>query len=112
MRMKGFVAGICILAVLAATDAAAQKRLTIIHVNDTHSHLEPERAGEEAGLGGVIERAAYRDSEGAKEAMVSLYGLSYGEGSDYATLDEAYAAMTGFDMELARKELRKLGYLK
>jgi len=49
--------------------------------------------------------AAYRDSEGAKEAMVSLYGLSYGEGSDYATLDEAYAAMTGFDMELARQKM-------
>ena len=39
---------------------------------------------------------AYRDSEGAKDAMVSLYGLSYGEGSDYATLDEAYDAMTGY----------------
>ncbi len=49
--------------------------------------------------------AAYRDSEGAKEAMVDLYGLSYGEGSDYATLDEAYAAMTGYDMELARKKM-------
>ena len=49
--------------------------------------------------------AAYRDSEGAKEAMVELYGLSYGEGADYATLDEAYAAMTGFDMELARAKM-------
>ena len=49
--------------------------------------------------------AAYRDSEGAKEAMVSLYGLSYGEGSEYATLDDAYAAMTGFDMELARQKM-------
>ncbi len=49
--------------------------------------------------------AAYRDSEGAKDAMVSLYGLSYGEGSEYATLDDAYAAMTGYDLELARQKM-------
>lgn len=48
---------------------------------------------------------AYRDSEGAKEAMVSLYGMTYGEGSDYATLDEAYAAMTGYNMDLAKQKM-------
>ena len=48
---------------------------------------------------------AYRDSEGAKEAMVSLYGVTYGEGSDYATLDEAYAAMTGYNMDLAKQKM-------
>lgn len=50
--------------------------------------------------------AAYRDSEGAKEALVSLYGLEYGEGKDYATLDEAYEAMTGYDIELAREKMK------
>jgi hypothetical protein len=49
--------------------------------------------------------AAYRDSEGAKDALVSLYGLTYGEGGEYATLDEAYEAMTGYDMELARAKM-------
>ncbi len=48
---------------------------------------------------------AYRDSDGAKDALVSLYGLSYGEGSDYATLDDAYAAMTGYNMELAKQKM-------
>ena len=48
---------------------------------------------------------AYRDSEGAKEAMVSLYGVKYGEGTDYATLDEAYAAMTGYNLDLAREKM-------
>ena len=48
---------------------------------------------------------AYRDSEGAKDAMVSLYGLTYGEGSDYATLDEAYEAMTGYNMDLAKQKM-------
>ena len=60
--MRRFILGICLLAAIANIDAAAQKRLTILHVNDTHSHLEPERSGEHEGMGGVIERAAYRDS--------------------------------------------------
>ena len=29
------------------------QRLTILHTNDTHSHIDPVRAGAEAGLGGV-----------------------------------------------------------
>lgn len=48
---------------------------------------------------------AYRDSEAAKDAMVALYGLSYGEGTDYATLDEAYDAMTGYNMDLAKQKM-------
>lgn len=48
---------------------------------------------------------AYRDSDGAKDAMVALYGLTYGEGSDYATLDEAYDAMTGYNMDLAKQKM-------
>ena len=37
--------------------------------------------------------------------MVSLYGVKYGEGTDYATLDEAYAAMTGYNLDLAREKM-------
>ena len=48
---------------------------------------------------------AYRDSEGAKDALVTLYGMSYGEGTDYATLDEAYDAMTGYNLDLAREKM-------
>lgn len=44
----------------------------------------------------------YRDSDAAKKALVDLYGLTYGEGGDYATLDAAYAAMTGYDMAAAK----------
>ena len=49
--------------------------------------------------------ALYRDSEGAKQALVDTYGLTYGEGGEYATLDEAYAAMTGFNMEAAQAQM-------
>jgi len=36
--------------------------LTILHVNDSHSHMEPIRTGDYAGMGGALERAAYIDS--------------------------------------------------
>ena len=49
----------------------------------------------------------YRDSEPAKKALVELFDMEYGEGKDYATLDEAYEAMTGYDMAKAQ-ELMKI----
>lgn len=55
--------------------------------------------------------ATYRDNEAAKEVLVDIYGLTYGEGEDYATLDEAYAAMTGYDMAAAQ-ECMKTAYDK
>ena len=55
--------------------------------------------------------ALYRDSEEAKAALCNIYGLSWGEGGDYATLDEAYEAMTGYDMAKAQ-ELMKTAYDK
>jgi oligopeptide transport system substrate-binding protein len=55
--------------------------------------------------------ALYRDSAPAKQALVELYGVEYGEGKDYATLDDAYAAMTGYDMAAAQ-ELMKVAYDK
>ena len=42
--------------------------------------------------------ATYRDSEGAKEALCNLYGMTWGEDGDYEDLDEAYEAITGYDI--------------
>ncbi len=47
--------------------------------------------------------ALYRDSEPAKKALVELFDMTYGEGGEYATLDEAYDAMTGYNMEHAQE---------
>ena len=47
--------------------------------------------------------ALYRESEPAKKALVELFDMTYGEGGDYATLDEAYDAMTGYNMDYARE---------
>ncbi len=44
----------------------------------------------------------YRDSEYAMKAIVDLYGIEYGEGKDYADLEEAYDAITGYDIAKAK----------
>lgn len=49
----------------------------------------------------------YRNSEAAMQALVNLYGLEYGEGKDYADLDEAYRAITGYDMAKAQKLMQE-----
>lgn len=46
--------------------------------------------------------AIYRDSDFAKQALVELFGLTYGEGGDYADLDAAYEAITGYDLDVAK----------
>ncbi len=50
--------------------------------------------------------AAYRDTDGAKNALVQLYGL---EIEDFGGLQESYDAITGYDPALAR-ELMQLAY--
>ena len=44
----------------------------------------------------------YRNTKEGKEAVLRLYGIEYGEGKAYATVDEAYDAVTGYDLEAAR----------
>lgn len=62
------------------------RRLVILHLNDTHSHFEPQRQGEKAGLGGVIERAAYIDSvrnaEGKRNVLL-LHAGDFSQGTSY-----------------------------
>ncbi len=46
--------------------------------------------------------SVYRNTDEAKKAVVDLYGIEYGEGKTYATLDDAYKAVTGLDVEQAK----------
>ena len=46
--------------------------------------------------------SVYRNTDEAKTAIVNLYGIEYGEDKTYKTLDEAYAAVTGYDVEAAK----------
>lgn len=76
-----------VIAALAVSSAYAQE-LTIIHLNDTHSHIDPQRSGEYIGRGGVIEQAAYIDSvrraEG-KRSVLLLHAGDFGQGTSYFT---------------------------
>ena len=78
-----------LMATICATGVSAQKRLTIVHFNDTHSHLEPERTGKSAGMGGVIERAACVDSivkaDGRKNVLL-LHAGDFSQGTSYFTI--------------------------
>ena len=47
--------------------------------------------------------AMYRQLTEAKKSLVSSYGLTYGEGGTYKDLDEAYNAVTGYDIEKAKE---------
>lgn len=68
--------------------ASAQKTLTVVHVNDTHSHLDPVRAGRNAGLGGAVERAAFVDSvrrADGKRNVLLLHAGDFSQGTSYFT---------------------------
>lgn len=80
---------------LMCFSAAAQngKDLVIIHMNDTHSHLEPERKGELRGHGGVVERAAYIDSVRnavGKKNVLLLHAGDWNQGTSYYTKFNGY----------------------
>jgi oligopeptide transport system substrate-binding protein len=47
--------------------------------------------------------SVYRDTDEAKDAICRLYGMEYGEGQTYATVDEAYDAVTGLDVAQAKE---------
>lgn len=76
-----------LLAASAAFVLDAQD-LVILHVNDTHSHIDPQRSGDYEGRGGVIEQAAFIDSvrcaEGRRNVLL-MHAADYGQGTSYFT---------------------------
>ncbi len=81
-----------------------RRHLTIVHVNDTHSHFEPVRSGSRAGLGGIIERAAFVDSVRAADGAENVLLLHAGDFSQGTT----YFSELGGDLEI--EELNNMGY--
>lgn len=47
--------------------------------------------------------AMYRQLDPVKKSLVGSYGLTYGEGGTYKDLDEAYSALTGYDVDKAKE---------
>lgn len=82
--MKKFFA--IIIAVICLMGCNCKRELTIIHVNDTHSHFEPLRSGADDGRGGIIERAAFIDSVRAakgKNNVLLLHAGDFSQGTTY-----------------------------
>ena len=76
-----------ILAFFAVMSLAAQN-LTVLHLNDTHSHVDPQRSGDYKGLGGAVEQAAYIDSvrkADGKRNVLLLHGGDFSQGTSYFT---------------------------
>ena len=78
---------IMIIAVLAALSLDAQN-LTILHLNDTHSHVEPEKMGDVKGHGGVIEQSIYISEvrkEMGEQNVLLLHAGDFSQGTSYFT---------------------------
>lgn len=75
-------------AVFLAAVAVNAQNLTILHLNDTHSHVDPQRSGDYKGRGGFIEQAAYIDSvrtaDGRKNVLL-LHAGDFSQGTSYFT---------------------------
>jgi len=97
MKTRMIIAAALSAALLALAPSASAQKLTILHTNDTHSHIDPERGGIDNGHGGVIERAAFIDSvrvaDGAKNVLLLDAG-DFDQGSSYFT-------MLGGDLEVS-----------
>lgn len=74
--------------ILLLAFSLAGQNLTILHLNDTHSHIDPQRSGDYKGRGGVIEQAAYIDSvrcaEGKRNVLL-VHAGDFSQGSSYFT---------------------------
>ena len=78
-----------VLALFFASILSGAQDLVILHTNDTHSHIDPVRAGAETGLGGVIERAAYVDSVRhamGRNRVLLVDAGDFSQGNSYFTL--------------------------
>ena len=51
--------------------------------------------------------SSYRNTDQAKEAICNLYGVKWGEGTPYATLDEAVDSVTGYNLAEAKKLMKQ-----
>lgn len=86
--MKKVIALIVVVLAAFLVFGGKSKHLVILHVNDTHSHIEPIRSGTDALRGGIIERAAFIDSvrnaDGAENVLL-LHAGDFSQGTSYFT---------------------------
>ena len=51
--------------------------------------------------------SSYRNTDQAKQAICDLYGVKWGEGETYKTLDEAVNSVTGYNLDLAKQLMKQ-----
>lgn len=51
--------------------------------------------------------SVYRNTEAAMKAIVDIYGVEYGAGKTYETLEDAYYALSGYDLPKAKKLMQE-----
>ncbi len=95
---------VCVGYFWQARNTEPAPHLVILHTNDTHSHFEPMRDEEYAGMGGIIERAAYLDSVRKAEGPENVLLLHAGDFSQGTT----YFSELGGNLEI--QALNAMGY--
>jgi len=87
--MRTLRIAIAALFIAASSISVSAQKLTVLHTNDTHSHIDPQRGGADDGRLGVIERAAFVDSvrraDGARNVLLLDAG-DFDQGSSYFTI--------------------------
>ncbi len=79
---------IIMIAATVLAVASCSPKLVILHVNDTHSHLEPVRDTEKYGQAGIIERGAIVDSvrrARGEENVLLIHAGDFNQGTSYYT---------------------------
>ena len=87
--MRNNVIVLAFAALLAVSCGTTSASLSILHVNDTHSHLDAMRNGSRKGHGGVIERAAIIDSvrkARGESNVLLLHAGDFNQGTSYFTV--------------------------
>ena len=82
-----------ILAAVLISAASFAQSITLLHLNDTHSHMDPEKSGKHAGKGGVIEQAAYIDSvrcADGKRNVLLLHAGDFSQGTSRTSMHLPY----------------------
>ena len=97
LRRCGVIAASAIVCMAMAVDVPAQ-RLTILHTNDTHSHIDPD----DKGLGGILRRKVVIDSVRACDPYVRVI--------DAGDIVQGTLYFNLYKVEVENKMMNILGY--
>ncbi|MFA7115624.1 MAG: metallophosphoesterase [Bacteroidales bacterium] len=85
---KLYLISFFIIVVLSISSCSQNKKLVILHLNDTHSQVEPQRVGLHAGLGGVSRHYEYIEQVRKENPNNTLlfHSGDFNQGTPYYTV--------------------------